>query len=91
MTTTDWTSETSGTGAVRRRQRHQPLLRDPRRRAGRWSCSTAGSARARCSGPALPALAAGHQVILPDLQGHGRTADIDRPIDVRLMADDIGR
>jgi pimeloyl-ACP methyl ester carboxylesterase len=23
------------------------------------------------------------------LQGHGRTADIDRPIDVRLMADDI--
>ena len=30
-------------------------------------------------GPVLPALAAGHQVILPDLQGHGRTADIDRP------------
>ena len=32
---------------------------------------------------------AGHQVILPDLQGHGRTADIDRPMDVRLMGDDI--
>jgi len=28
-------------------------------------------------------------VILVDLQGHGRTADIDRPLDVRLMADDI--
>ena len=40
-------------------------------------------------GPILPTLAASHQVILPDLQGHGRTADIDRPIDVRLMADDI--
>ena len=40
-------------------------------------------------GPALTALAAGHEVILPDLQGHGRTADIDRPIDPRLMADDI--
>ena len=40
-------------------------------------------------GPILPALAASHQVILPDLQGHGRTADIDRPIDIRLMADDI--
>ena len=40
-------------------------------------------------GPVLPALAAGHQVIVPDLQGHGRTADIDRPIDVRLMGDDI--
>lgn len=30
-----------------------------------------------------------HQVILPDLQGHGRTADIDRPLDIRLMADDV--
>src|SRR5689334_4652653 len=40
-------------------------------------------------GPILPALAERHQVITVDLQGHGRTADIDRPIDVRLMADDI--
>jgi pimeloyl-ACP methyl ester carboxylesterase len=40
-------------------------------------------------GPVLPALAEKHQVIAVDLQGHGRTADIDRPIDVRLMADDI--
>jgi pimeloyl-ACP methyl ester carboxylesterase len=41
-------------------------------------------------GPVLPALADHHQVIAVDLQGHGRTADIDRPIDHRLMADDIG-
>jgi pimeloyl-ACP methyl ester carboxylesterase len=40
-------------------------------------------------GPLIPALAATHQVISVDLQGHGRTADIHRPIDVRLMADDI--
>jgi pimeloyl-ACP methyl ester carboxylesterase len=40
-------------------------------------------------GPVLPALAERHQVIAVDLQGHGRTPDIDRPIDVRLMADDI--
>ncbi|HET9874094.1 MAG TPA: alpha/beta hydrolase [Propionibacteriaceae bacterium] len=40
-------------------------------------------------GPVLPALAERHQVIAVDLQGHGRTADIDRPIDLRLMADDI--
>src|SRR2546428_10667053 len=40
-------------------------------------------------GPVLPQLAERHQVITPDLQGHGRTADIDRPIDVRLMAGDI--
>src|SRR5437867_10390075 len=40
-------------------------------------------------GPVLPALAQRHRVITVDLQGHGRTADIDRPIDIRLMADDI--
>src|SRR6202049_3909729 len=40
-------------------------------------------------GPVLPMLAERHQVITPDLQGHGRTADIDRPMDVRLMAGDI--
>lgn len=30
-------------------------------------------------GPVLPVLAEHHQVIAVDLQGHGRTADIDRP------------
>src|SRR5216683_5441503 len=40
-------------------------------------------------GPVLPQLAERHQVIAVDLQGHGRTADIDRPIDARLMAGDI--
>ncbi len=40
-------------------------------------------------GPILPALSEYHRVIVPDLQGHGRTADIDRPIDIRLMADDV--
>ena len=36
-------------------------------------------------GPVLPQLAERHQVIAVDLQGHGRTADIDRPIDARLI------
>jgi pimeloyl-ACP methyl ester carboxylesterase len=40
-------------------------------------------------GPALPALAADHQVIAVDLQGHGRTPDIDRPLDLTHMGDDI--
>jgi pimeloyl-ACP methyl ester carboxylesterase len=40
-------------------------------------------------GPILPTLADHHQVIVVDLQGHGRTADIDRPLDVRRMADDV--
>jgi pimeloyl-ACP methyl ester carboxylesterase len=40
-------------------------------------------------GPILPTLTDHHQVILVDLQGHGRTADIDRPITAALMAGDI--
>lgn len=40
-------------------------------------------------GPNLPALAQNRQVIGVDLQGHGRTADIDRPLSVPFMADDI--
>src|SRR5229473_1432369 len=37
----------------------------------------------------LPELASGRQVISVDLQGHGRTADIDRPLSFPTMADDI--
>jgi pimeloyl-ACP methyl ester carboxylesterase len=36
-----------------------------------------------------PALAAGRRVIAVDLQGHGRTGDVDRPFDVAAMADDV--
>ena len=40
-------------------------------------------------GPILPLMTQGHQVITVDLQGHGRTADVERPMDLRFMADDI--
>ena len=40
-------------------------------------------------GSNLAALAATRQVIAVHLQGHGRTADIDRPLSYELMADDI--
>jgi pimeloyl-ACP methyl ester carboxylesterase len=40
-------------------------------------------------GPNLPALGEGREIIAVDLQGHGRTADIDRPLSTDLMADDI--
>ncbi len=40
-------------------------------------------------GEVLPLLDAGRQVIAVDLQAHGRTADIDRPLRFELMADDI--
>ncbi len=41
-------------------------------------------------GDMLPLLAAHRQVIGVDLQAHGRTADVDRPIRFESMADDIG-
>ncbi len=40
-------------------------------------------------GAVLPLLAAGRQVIAADLQAHGRTADIDRPLRFESMADDV--
>ena len=40
-------------------------------------------------GAILPQLAEGRRVIAVDLQAHGHTADIDRPLRPELMADDI--
>jgi pimeloyl-ACP methyl ester carboxylesterase len=40
-------------------------------------------------GPIIGQFADGHRVILVDLQGHGRTADIDRPLHITFMADDV--
>ena len=37
----------------------------------------------------LPSLAQNRQVVAVDLQAHGRTADIDRPLSYELMAEDI--
>jgi pimeloyl-ACP methyl ester carboxylesterase len=39
-------------------------------------------------GPLTDALAGVRRVIVPELQGHGRTADIDRPLTYEQMADD---
>src|SRR5215510_5983270 len=39
-------------------------------------------------GQLLPALAGRRQVIGFELQGHGHTADIDRPLSLEQMADD---
>lgn len=40
-------------------------------------------------GEVLPLLVEGRQVIGVDLQAHGRTADIDRPMTFEAMADDV--
>ena len=39
--------------------------------------------------PILPALSKTRQVIAVDMQAHGRTADIDRPLSMEAMADDV--
>ncbi len=38
--------------------------------------------------PLVPGLAARRRVVVPEQQGHGRTADVDRPITYEQMADD---
>jgi pimeloyl-ACP methyl ester carboxylesterase len=38
----------------------------------------------------MPSLSRNRQVIAIDLQAHGRTADIDRPLGYEAMADDVG-
>src|SRR5215204_5770844 len=40
-------------------------------------------------GEVVPALAETRKVIAVELQGHGRTADIDRPLSYEQMADDV--
>lgn len=40
-------------------------------------------------GPIIPKLAETHKVYALELQGHGRTTDIDRPITYAAMADDV--
>ena len=87
-TTTDWTTEAKGTGQYadvnginlyyETHGTGRPLI-----------LLHGGLGSGEMFGPALPKLAADHQVIAVDLQGHGRTADIDRPITVQAMADDI--
>ena len=88
MTTTQWSTQARGTGKYadvnginlyyETQGSGRPLI-----------LLHGGLGSGEMFGPILPTLAANHQVIAVDLQGHGRTADIDRPIDIRLMADDV--
>jgi pimeloyl-ACP methyl ester carboxylesterase len=88
VTATDWSSGTQGTGHYI--EVNGLNLYYETHGAGRpLILLHGGLGSGEMFGPVLPALGERHQVIAPDLQGHGRTADIDRPLDVRLMADDI--
>jgi pimeloyl-ACP methyl ester carboxylesterase len=86
--TTDWKSETKGTGEYA--EVNGINLYYETHGTGRpMILLHGGLGSGEMFGPTTPKLAERHQVIVVDLQGHGRTADIDRPIDHRLMADDI--
>ena len=86
--TSTWTSDAAGTGAYA--ELNGLNMYYEIQGAGRpMILLHGGLGSGEMFGPILPALTANHRVIAPDLQGHGRTADIDRPIDERLMADDI--
>ena len=88
MTSTDWSAGVQGTG--HHAEVNGLKLYYETHGAGRpLILLHGGLGSGEMFWPILPALTEGHQVIAVDMQGHGRTADIDRPIDVRLMADDI--
>jgi pimeloyl-ACP methyl ester carboxylesterase len=88
VTTTDWTTDTRGTGQYA--EVNDINLYYETIGTGRpLILLHGGLGSGEMFGPVRSALAERHQIIVPDLQGHGRTADIDRPIDIRLMADDI--
>jgi pimeloyl-ACP methyl ester carboxylesterase len=88
VTATDWTSGTPGAGAYA--EVNGINLYFETHGAGRpLILLHGGLGSGEMFGPILPALSERHQVIAVDLQGHGRTADVDRPIDMRLMAGDI--
>jgi pimeloyl-ACP methyl ester carboxylesterase len=88
VTTTDWTTDQNGDGQyaeVHGINLYYETIGDGRP----LILLHGGLGSGEMFGPVRPALAESHQVIAVDLQGHGRTADIDRPIDIGLMADDI--
>ena len=85
---TTWTAETTGTGAYA--EVNGINLYYETMGSGRpLVLLHGGLGSGEMFGPITPTLAAEHRVILVDLQGHGRTADIDRPISLPAMADDI--
>jgi pimeloyl-ACP methyl ester carboxylesterase len=88
VTTNSWTSEATGTGEYAS-VNGIDLYYETHGSGRPLVLLHGGLGSGEMFGPVLPTLAEHHQVIAVDLQGHGRTADIDRPLDLRLMADDV--
>jgi len=88
VTTTDWTSGSTGNGE-RAAVNGIELYYETHGTGRPLVLLHGGLGSGEMFGPILPALTDHHQVITVDLQGHGRTADVDRPFDLGSMADDI--
>ena len=86
--TTSWTTDVKGTGAYAE-VNGLNLYYESHGDGRPMILLHGGLGSGEMFGPILPALREKHRVVAPDLQGHGRTADIDRPIDIQLMADDV--
>ena len=86
--TTDWTTEARGTGAYANVNGIN-LYYETHGSGRPLVLLHGGLGSGEMLGPALERLAEGHRVIAVDLQGHGRTADVDRPLSVVTMGDDI--
>src|SRR5687768_9077109 len=86
--TIDWTTEVKGTGEYAEVNGIN-LYYEPLGSGRPMILLHGGLGSGEMFGPNLSALGENHRVINVDLQGHGRTADIDRPIDLRPMAGDI--
>jgi len=91
MTTTDWGATVAEAGTGQYADVNGLHLYYETHGAGRpLVLLHGGLGSGEMFGPVIGLLAdAGHEVILPDLQGHGRTADIDRPFALEAMGDDI--
>ncbi|MFF3441466.1 alpha/beta fold hydrolase [Streptosporangium sp. NPDC002721] len=88
MTATEWTAESAGSGQYADVNGIN-LYYETYGTGHPMILLHGGLGSGEMFGPILPTLAGHHRVIVVDLQGHGRTADVDRPLDVRLMAGDI--
>ncbi len=86
--TTGWTTEAKGTGAYAEVNGIN-LYYEIHGAGAPLVLLHGGLGATEMFGPALTRLAEAHQVIGVDLQGHGRTADVDRPIRLETMAEDI--
>ena len=90
--TTDWTTEATGTGTyadLNGLHLYYETHGEPRAGTVPLILLHGGLGSGGMFGPVIPALASSRQVITVDLQGHGRTADIDRPLTPIAMGDDI--